>query len=190
MSNTQEQYQTSGFLVVRNFCSRETAELMAENLLLHKEVEVANSGKYNMDTQVPNAYARYGLFDYALRFWADKIGQYMGKQLTPVNSYARIYEQGNTLVKHTDRPELQYNISLCLRSDNIPWAFGITDFQGTDHLEYLNPGDALFYHGHLSHWREGAYQGNEMMQVFLHYCEKDSKYEKTKKFDGRKTLGI
>lgn len=190
MSSTQEDFQTRGFLIVRKFCSPETADLMAENLLLHKEVEQANTGRYNQDTQVPNAYARYGLFDYALRFWADKIGKIMGKQLVPVNSYARIYENGNQLTKHADRPELEYNISLCLRTDRTPWAFGITDYQGNDHLAYLDQGDALFYHGQMTHWREGSYQGQEQMQVFLHYCGQGSEHEKTKKFDGRKTLGI
>lgn len=183
------EFVTHGFLVVKNFCSSETANLMAESLLMAKEVEQHTSGKYHQDTQVPNAYAQYAHFDYALRFWAGKIGGIMGKVLVPVNSYARVYENGNTLTRHSDRPELQYNISLCLKRDRANWAFGIKDLQGQEHLVYQEAGDALFYQGQLTHWREGAYMGQEQVQVFLHYCESGSEHEKTKKFDGRKFLG-
>lgn len=179
----------NGFLVVKNFCSEETAYLMAESLIMSKEVEQHRNGKYHQDRQVPNAYAQYAHFDYALRFWAGKIGGIMGKVLVPVNSYARIYENGNTLSKHSDRPELQYNISLCLKRDKANWAFGITDLHGQDHLVEQQVGDALFYQGQLTHWRDGPYYGQQQVQVFLHYCEAGSEHEKTKKFDGRPFLG-
>lgn len=180
---------TDGYLVVKNFCSEETAHLLAESLIISKEVEQHRNGKYFQDTQVPNAYAQYAHFDFALRFWAGKIGGIMGKVLVPVNSYARIYENGNILTKHSDRPELQYNISLCLKRDKADWAFGLTDLQGRDHLIVQQTGDALFYQGHLQHWREGPFTGREQVQVFLHYCEFGSEHEKTKKFDGRPFLG-
>lgn len=182
-------FLTNGFLVVKNFCSEETAHLLAESLILSKEVEQHRTGKYFQDSQVPNAYAQYAHFDFAMRFWAEKIGNLMGKSLVPVNSYARIYENGNTLKKHSDRPELQYNISLCLKRDSTNWAFGLTDLHGQDHLIEQQAGDALFYQGHLTHWREGSYAGHEQIQVFFHYCELGSEHEKTKKFDGRQHLG-
>ena len=51
----------------------------------------------------------------------------------------------------------------------------------------LSPGDALIYRGvECFHWR-GAYAGNQLVQVFLHYVDRSGPYA-DKKFDGRKTL--
>jgi hypothetical protein len=49
------------------------------------------------------------------------------------------------------------------------------------------PGDALLYRGiDLFHWRD-AYPGEALVQVFLHYVDRDGPHA-DRKFDGRPTL--
>ena len=51
----------------------------------------------------------------------------------------------------------------------------------------LSPGDALLYRGiDCFHWRE-PYLGSRLVQVFLHYVDRDGPHA-GQKFDGRKTL--
>ncbi len=187
--NLPQIFQDNGFLVVKGFCTEEIAGLMAHSLVMKKECDQYYTGQWFQDSQVPGSYAQYAWFDYAMDYWAMKVGMTIGKMLTPVNSYARIYYNGATLIPHSDRPELQYNVSLCLKRDRANWPFGIKDRHGNDHLIEQQPGDALFYCGDLTHWREGSYSGHEQVQVFFHYCETGSFYEKMKKFDGRPLLG-
>jgi hypothetical protein len=51
----------------------------------------------------------------------------------------------------------------------------------------LKPGDGLLYRGtELFHWRD-AYQGEALVQVFLHYVDRDGPHA-DQKFDGRSSL--
>jgi hypothetical protein len=51
----------------------------------------------------------------------------------------------------------------------------------------LRPGDALLYRGmELFHWRD-AYRGEALVQVFLHYVDRDGPHTE-QKFDGRSSL--
>ena len=54
----------------------------------------------------------------------------------------------------------------------------------------LKPGDMLVYKGNLlEHWRE-AFDGQECVQVFLHYNNASTKGAKDNIFDRRKHLGL
>ena len=51
----------------------------------------------------------------------------------------------------------------------------------------LSPGDGLLYRGiDVFHWRE-PFQGNRLVQVFLHYVDRNGPHA-DQKFDGRITL--
>ena len=54
----------------------------------------------------------------------------------------------------------------------------------------LNPGDMLIYRGNeLEHWRE-PFQGEDCVQVFLHYNNTATKGSKENLFDKRPHLGL
>ena len=67
-----------------------------------------------------------------------------------------------------------------------PWPLWV-ESERESYSASLLPGDALLYRGiDLFHWRD-AYQGEVLVQVFLHYVDHDGPYA-DKKFDGRPTL--
>jgi len=54
----------------------------------------------------------------------------------------------------------------------------------------LKPGDMLVYSGcELEHWRE-KFQGEECIQVFLHYNNSETENAKSNMFDTRPHLGL
>jgi hypothetical protein len=53
----------------------------------------------------------------------------------------------------------------------------------------LQPGDMVIYRGcDIKHWRD-PYDGNQQIQVFLHYVDVNGKYA-DHKFDKRPMLGL
>ena len=54
----------------------------------------------------------------------------------------------------------------------------------------LKPGDMLVYSGcDLEHWRE-PFEGEECVQVFLHYNHVNGRFAEQNKFDKRAMLGL
>ena len=185
------EFQERGCVLVKNFCGIEAAHLLAESLRMSRDVQQHKTGKYFRDVLVPNAFAEYAHFDFALLYWADRIARLMGMtELVPVTSYTRIYEKNAVLIRHEDRPLLELSATICLKRDTIPWKFGVKDLHGKETLIEQNDGDALLYRGSLTHWREGPFLGDYHTQVFLHYCDPSSPLANTGRFDGRARLGI
>lgn len=99
----------------------------------------------------------------------------VGEELIPTYSYARLYVNGNTLEKHTDRPSCEVSLTLQLgRSHHYSWPI----YMG-DRRYDLAEGDAVVYSGcDVDHWRDKCdgppdyYSG----QVFLHYVRAKGRY--------------
>ena len=155
------------------------------------------------DKQVPGAYSCYGdiMMEMLLVNMHSIMEERTGLKLKPNYSYARIYEKGHDLKKHKDRLSCEISTTLNLGGD--PWPIyvepdsrlGTFDQQG-DYMQSnsrglkidLNQGDMLIYRGcELEHWRE-PFQGNECIQVFLHYNDVNNKEGNI--YDGRPHLGL
>jgi alkylated DNA repair dioxygenase AlkB len=108
----------------------------------------------------------------------------------PQYTYARIYKNGSDLKIHTDRPECQYSVTLCLGGEyEKPWPIWIKDYSGKSHEVPLDEGDCVVYHGtELEHWRD-KFEGEMQYQLFMHYVDSEGKY-KDRVFDGRPNLGL
>ena len=127
-----------------------------------------------------------------------------GLELIPTYSYTRIYEKGDKLKRHKDRPSCEVSTTLYLGGD--PWPIFI-DPTGTDNVideekEIHKPGapkgvpvdlkigDMLIYAGcDLEHWRE-PFQGKVCSQVFMHYNHANGPIAITDLLDGRPLLGV
>ena len=127
-----------------------------------------------------------------------------GMDLVPTYSYTRLYEKGNILRRHKDRPSCEISTTLHLGGEEWPI---FLDPSGADFVidEYkqtiksgapkgirvdLQVGDMLIYSGcDLEHWRE-PFEGNVCSQVFLHYNHANGPLAKTNLFDKRPMLGI
>ena len=160
-------------------------------------------GTFN-DPQVPNSYAHYGdiVMETLLTDMHKKMQDETNLNLVPTYSYARIYYNGNVLKRHKDRPSCEISTTMNLGGDpwpiylepnknvGIPGENGCT-FESTNPgiKVDLNPGDMLVYSGcTLEHWRE-KFEGDNCVQVFLHYNNIETQGE-VNKYDNRPHLGL
>ena len=155
-------------------------------------LRVQNDSSLGGDDQAPNSHCVYGdpAFDMAMAMSTEDIGKIVGKKLIPQYTYARVYKNGSVLERHSDRPECQYSVSLCLGGEyEKPWPIWIKDYSGKSHEVPLDVGDMVVYHGtELEHWRD-KFEGNMQYQLFMHYVDAEGEF-KDRVFDGRPNLGL
>lgn len=141
------------------------------------------------DKQVPNTPSGYGdpTFDGLLEYLRPLIEDRSGLALHPTYSYFRLYKRGDVLKRHRDRPACEISVSLNLgQTPANPWPINVERDAGSYGAQLL-PGDALLYRGcDCFHWRD-AYEGSRLVQVFLHYVDRNGPHA-DQKFDRRKTL--
>ena len=107
-----------------------------------------------------------------------RIQKEIDKQLYNSYWFDRYYYNGSFLAPHSDRDPCEISCSIHISSNlKEPWAFGIEDGDGNDHLLYQDVGDCIVYKGtERIHWRPffpespaGSYHHN----MFFHYVLKD-----------------
>jgi len=156
--------------------------------------------------QVPGCYTKYGdwAMETLLMYMIPIMKAKTGLELIPTYSFTRLYEKGNILRRHKDRPSCEVSTTLHLGGDEWPifldpsgQTFVIDEFKQIHKPGApkgvqvdLKVGDMLIYSGcELEHWRE-PFQGNVCSQVFLHYNHANGPFAKTNLLDGRPLLGI
>tara|TARA_R100000664_G_scaffold4680_1_gene9373 strand:- start:557 stop:1189 length:633 start_codon:yes stop_codon:yes gene_type:complete len=151
-------------------------------------------GKYETDKQqVANTYSTYG--DIAMDTLMLKIQPIMEQKtklkLTPAYTYARVYKKGDILKRHKDRFSCEISTTLNLGGDNWPIYVEPSGKENKKGVKVnLKPGDMLIYLGcELEHWRE-PFEGDECVQVFLHYNNVKTKGAQENMFDGRLHIGL
>ena len=210
-------FKTKKYQVIRGALSKELANFIFNYMMLQRDavdftVKNQKVNPYNpfigkrTDKQIPGAYSKYGdwVMETLLQYMRPIMRKKTGMELVPTYSYTRLYEKGNILKRHKDRPSCEISTTLHLGGD--PWAIFL-DPSGSDFVidEYkgiikpgapngvrvdLKIGDMLIYSGcDLEHWRE-PFQGTVCSQVFLHYNHANGPYAQTNLFDKRAMLGI
>ena len=149
-------------------------------------------GMWN-DPQAPDTYSHYG--DIGMETLLLKVQPILEKELSmklsPTYSFARLYKNGDELVRHKDRYSCEVSATLNLGGD--PWSIflepsGKQEEEGLEVL--LEPGDMLIYEGEkMEHWRE-KFNGESCGQVFLHYNDASLDGAEKNKYDGRPFLGL
>ena len=158
------------------------------------------------DQQVPGCYTKYAdwVMETLLMYMIPIMKAKTGLELIPTYTYTRLYEKGNILKRHKDRPSCEVSTTLHLGGDEWPifldptGADNVIDERKNIHKPGapkgvrvdLKIGDMLIYSGcELEHWRE-PFEGNICSQVFLHYNHANGPFAKTNLLDGRPLLGI
>jgi hypothetical protein len=167
-------FKNFGVVVINNFIPTDVAQFATHTLLkqLHHDL-VANGYNTNIctDVQVENTlyYHLNGIVSETIAeiIWP-KLEEIVGEDLYPTYSYARVYQNGNVMEKHTDRPSCEVSVSIQLgRSHDYAWPLCVEN----KNFE-MSVGDAVLYKGcEVEHWREeckgpeGYYSG----QLFCHF---------------------
>ena len=164
------------YKIVKNAISKESADLLYNAMLY-------TTPNREPDISVPSAdaYSNSAIGQTLLLSLTKKISEVTGKYVVPTYSYARIYETGNTLALHSDRPSCEYSASMCIGYDcsnvdeNYNWPMGFKDEEG-EVFVHLYPGDMVVYKGvKIPHWRD-AFEGKQQVQMFLHYVDVEGPY--------------
>lgn len=162
----------NNYLVIPNFIDQERAKSLSEEFVAYSK-----ESDFHSDSQAPNAFASYNYISF-LELLCEKtprISEAIGETVLPTYSYARIYGNQDNLIPHTDRDECEISITVHLSGDQ-PWHIWIKTPKNEEKGVILNPGDAIVYLGSEAyHWRN-AYQGNQYVQLFLHYIKSRGKY--------------
>jgi hypothetical protein len=154
-----------GYLHVPNFITISEAEILTKQFKQHTSLQNIHG-----DNQVPASKAVYNFLPFVLLLVnkVPDINKLYGHYVLPTYTYARVYQKGADLKEHIDRPACEISITLNLSKTRDWPIFFKTSNNETVSLE-LNPGDAVMYLGcQRPHWRN-VYEGDEHVQVFLHY---------------------
>jgi hypothetical protein len=175
----------NGYVVLLDLITQADAEQLTAKLREYIEQTHAQP-----DPLCPKSQAVHGMpaSDELLEMLTPAISKASGKNLIPTYSYARMYVNGETLPKHTDRPACQYSVTLCLGMDGDPWPIFMskTEKEAGGSVS-LNVGDGVLYLGmDMHHWRE-PFEGQWQAQVFLHWVDADGPHA-DQKYDGRLAL--
>ena len=210
-------FKTKKYQVIKGAISKELANFIFNYMMLqrdavdfmmkHNKVNPANPfmGRRD-DPQIPGAYSKYAdwVMETLLQFVRPIMKAKTGMDLVPTYSYTRLYEKGNVLHRHKDRPSCEVSTTLHLGGDEWPIFLDPTggDFVIDEYAQTIKPdapkgiqvdlkvGDMLIYSGcDLEHWRE-PFEGTVCSQVFLHYNHANGSYAKTNLVDGRALLGL
>jgi hypothetical protein len=159
------------------------------NLLYRYACRRAERGTMSPDGTAPGALAAPGDFfmDGLLQELLPLAESVSRLKLFPTYSYFRVYQRGDVLAKHKDRPACEISLTLCLGYEaEEPWPIFVEGPAGASAIS-LAPGDALVYRGiECAHWRE-ALEGEKVAQVFLHYVDQNGPYAEWK-YDKRPAL--
>ena len=212
-------FKTKKYQIMRGAISKELANFIFNYIMLQREAVdfMVKNNKVNPknpfmgtrgDTQIPKAYSKYAdwVMETLLMFMIPVMKAKTGMDLIPTYSYTRLYEKGNILHRHKDRPSCEISTTLHLGGDEWPIFLDPTGanniVSGSETTTVIKPGapkgvrvdlkigDMLIYSGcDLEHWRE-LFQGNICSQVFLHYNHANGPFAKTNLFDKRPMLGV
>ena len=213
-------FKTKKYQVIRGALSKALANFIFNYMMLQRDAVdfMMKNNKVNpvnpfigtrTDRQVPGAYSKYAdwVMETLLMYMIPIMKAKTGLELIPTYTYTRLYEKGNILKRHKDRPSCEISTTLHLGGDEWPI---FLDPTGADFVIYgkrgeekivkrgapkgvrvdLKVGDMLIYSGcDLEHWRE-PFQGKVCSQVFLHYNHANGPFAKTNLFDKRPLLGV
>ena len=117
-----------------------------------------------------------------------KMQEFTGLELLPEYGYLRLYQKDDILPYHNDRPSCEISTTLCIGyKGEQAWPIWLENKNKDKIPVNLEPGDMLVYKGcDLFHWRD-KYDGENHLQAFLHYNDKNGPHGLI--YDGRETLG-
>ena len=212
-------FKTKKYQVIRGALPKGMANFIFNYMMLQRDAVdfMVKNNKVNLanpfigtrtDQQVPGAYSKYAewVMETLLMYMIPIMKQRTGMELIPTYTYTRLYEKGNILHRHKDRPSCEISTTLHLGGDEWPIFLDPTGanniLSGRETTTVVKPGapkgvkvdlkvgDMLIYSGcDLEHWRE-PFQGTVCSQVFLHYNHANGPYAKTNLLDGRSLLGV
>lgn len=184
-------FQKEGYLIVKNLIDVETIKTISQ----YFENRI-NRGEW-LETPVNNIkdctkFKHYAdpLIEVMLTQCKPAIEKHTGLLLEPTYSMSRVYQGGEELLPHLDRPSCEVSATINVACTQDVWPIW-TQYEDKDPVKcMLEPSDALIYKGcEVTHWRRKLPKGHINVQFMLHYVDKNGPYAEYK-WDKRAALGL
>lgn len=189
MKNSQDYFTEKSYVLLDEVFDDELCDSLTAHMFKLKE-----QGSLAQDGQCPLSWSVYGdsIFDELLEKLAPSIGEMLGKELLPTYTYCRLYQNGEVLERHVDRPACEISGTMTLGySGRKVWPIYVSpdnDDQNGTRID-IPKGSLLMYRGEdLVHWRP-EFKGDWQVQVFFHYVDANGPH-KDQAYDGRSRLGM
>ena len=190
MTNAPEIFETQGCVQLEKFLDVDTTRLISrymENRINRKEWVETYEGELGSSKYF---YYADPLIESMLVACLPAIEKVTGRELLPSYTYSRVYQAGEELKPHVDRPACEVSVTV-----NIANKGGVSpiymQYGGNPPSEHmLNPGDAVVYKGcEAKHWRTPLQNGQLNVQFMLHYVDKNGPFA-AHHLDKRESLGL
>ena len=188
---TMSNFKDEGYLKVKSLVDAQTVKTISE----YFENKI-NRGEWVAKPEINvNEMSKFGyyadpLIEVMLKQCLPAIEEQTGLELEPTYSFSRVYQEGEELTPHTDRPSCEVSATINVACTGGVWPIWM-QYEGNDPVKcMLEPGDAVIYKGcEVTHWRRPLAKNNLNVQFMLHYVDKNGPYAEYK-FDKRETLGL
>lgn len=187
--NKTKEFEQFGCVLCKQFIDPLTIQTVSwylENKIRRQEWRQTDS----KDPTSKFAYYADPLIEVLLKANIDQVEEICGKELHPTYSFARVYQPGEKLESHTDRPSCEVSVTVSVAYKGNPSEIWMR-YKENDSISYqLEPGDAVVYKGcEAYHWREPLNEDQLVIQFMLHYVDKNGPFNKHK-YDTRPDLGF
>jgi hypothetical protein len=169
-----QDFEKNKYVVLKDFVPASTCKVYSSELFLAKAESLTVRDKM---CPLSDSIYKADFFKELQDSLIEPLSYISGKKLKPSFNYARIYNTGEVLEKHKDRPACEYSISMTLghAKNSSIWPIYITTEVGPEKL-VLDIGSLVFYKGvELEHYRE-KYLGEWQTQVFMHFVDSEGPY--------------
>ena len=126
-------FKTKKYQVIRQALSKELANFIFNYMMLQRDAVdfMMKDNRVNPlnpfigrrdDTQIPGCYSKYAdwVMETLLMYMIPIMKAKTGMDLIPTYSYTRLYEKGNILHRHKDRPSCEISTTLHLGGGEWP----------------------------------------------------------------------
>lgn len=170
--NVQRAFAHHGAAEIEAFLT--AAEFDAMRRHVERKLRERQFRSMDGDNQVAGAPCDYADPDAELLLArkAPYLSDLLQLDLVPTYSFLRLYRPGDRLAAHRDRPACEITVSASLAADSrwplsMLLATGVVDFTPA-------PRAAVVFRGiDLLHWRDPLSGDNSIVQIFLHYVDRN-----------------
>lgn len=169
-----EHFEKHGCVLVKNLIDEQTIAVVSQ--YFENKIRRGEWKESFKDGDPTSRYAYYAdpLVEVLLLASKESVEDATGKELIPTYSYSRIYQPGEKLSPHVDRPacEVSVTVNVATKGEFSPV---YTQYGQNDPEKHvLSPGDAVVYMGcDVMHWRQPLKDGQLNVQFMLHYVDKN-----------------
>jgi len=184
-------FNKHGYIKVEGLVDEQTVKTISQYFenKIHRGEWVSRKIEGTRDASKFGYYAD-PLIEVMLKQCLPAIEEQTGLELEPAYSFSRVYQEGEELKPHTDRPSCEISATINVACTGDIWPIWM-QYEDNDPIKcMLKPGDAVIYKGcEITHWRRKLPKGQINVQFMLHYVDKNGPNAEYK-FDRRGALGL